>query len=125
LISIFLEIFYLGIVTIDTFKREIAAAAKAYDKYVVCVDKTPSDFEVSLQSLMVKAIKAYENRGAGMRHGIALDKRVTIILSESGEPCPMCGIYFNLHSPYQKDALPKTVKPLTEKSQKPEEKGEG
>lgn len=107
--------------TIDTFQREISAAVKAYDKYVVCVDKTPDDFEASLQSLMVKAIKAYENRGAGMRHGIALDKRVTIILSESGEPRPMCGIYFNLHSPYQKDALPKTVKPMTEKSQKPEE----
>ncbi len=107
--------------TIDTFSREISVAVKAYDKYVVCVDKTPEDFEASLQSLMVKAIKAYENRGAGMRHGIALDKRVTIILSESGEPRPMCGIYFNLHSPYQKDALPKTVKPIGEKSPKPEE----
>ena len=112
---------YPETVTIDTFKREIATAVRAYDKYVVCVDKTPADFEASLQSLMVKAIKAYENRGAGMRHGIALDKRVTIILSESGEERPMCGIYFNLHSPYQKDTLPKTVKPLTEKSPKPEE----
>jgi hypothetical protein len=121
LISIPRQIFYLGVVTIDTFKREISAAAKVYDKYIVCVDKTPEDFEASLQSLMVKAIKAYENRGAGMRHGIALDKRVTIILSESGEERPMCGIYFNLHSPYQKDALPKTVKPITEKLQKPEE----
>ena len=100
------------------FKKEIAAAVKAYDKYVICIDKTPEDFEASLQSLMQKAIAAYETRGAGMRHGIALDKQVTVILSESGEPRPMCGIYFNLHSPYKKDALPKTVLPLPEKSPK-------
>jgi hypothetical protein len=39
-------------------------------------------------------------------------------LSQGDEARPLCGIYFNLHSPYQKNALPKTVKPLTEKSQK-------
>ena len=98
--------------TIDTFKREIAAAVKAYEKYVVCLDKTPEDFEASLQSLLQKAIKAYENRGEGFRHGIALDKRVTVILSQGDEARPMCGIYFNLHSPYQKDALPKTVRTI-------------
>jgi hypothetical protein len=101
-------------VTIESFKREIAAAVKAYDKYVVCLDKTPEDFEASLNSLMQKAIKAYESRGEGFRHGIALDMRVTVILSQGDEPRPMCGIYFNLHSPYQKGALPATVKPLTE-----------
>ena len=104
--------------TVETFKKEIAAAAKAYDKYIVCIDKTPEDFEVSLESLMTKAIKAYENRGEGLRHGIALDKQVTIILSQSDEERPLCGIYFNLHSPYQKNALPKTVKSFAEKSQK-------
>jgi hypothetical protein len=87
---------------------------KAYDKYVVCVDKTPEDFEAALASLVAKAITAYESRGPDLRHGIALDKQVTIILSQSDGPRPMCGIYFNLHSPYQKSALPKTVKPLTE-----------
>ena len=107
--------------TIETFKGEIAAAAKAYEKYIVCIDKTPEDFEASLASLTQKAIKAYENRGEGMRHGIALDKQVTIILSDSGEARPMCGIYFNLHSPYQKAALPKTVKPFVEKSPKAKE----
>jgi hypothetical protein len=96
--------------TIDLFKREIAAAVKTYDKYVVCLDKTPEDFETTLNSLMQKAINAYANRGEGFRHGIALDKRVTVILSQGDEVRPMCGIYFNLHSPYQKDALPKTVK---------------
>ena len=104
--------------TAETFKREIAAAVKAYEKYVVCVDKTPEDFMLSLQSLLGKAITAYENRGVGMRHGIALDKFVTVILSESGEARPMCGIYFNLNSPYQKNALPKTVKAIGEKSSK-------
>jgi len=108
-------------VTVETFKREIAAAVKAYDKYIVCIDKVPEDCEASLNSLMTKAIKAYENRGEGMRHGIALDKQVTIILSQSGEERPLCGIYFNLHSPYQKNAPPKTVKSFAEKSQKKED----
>ena len=106
--------------TIDSFKREIAAAVKTYDKFVVCLEKTPEDFEVSLTSLMGKAIKAYESRGAGLRHGIALDNQVTIILSQSDEARPLCGIYFNLHSPYQKNTLPKTMKTFTEKSQKKE-----
>ena len=86
--------------TVDSFKREIAASAKAYDKFVVCLEKTPEDFEVSLVSLMAKAIKAYENRGAGLRHGIALDKQVTIILSQGDGERPLCGIYFNLYSGY-------------------------
>ncbi len=106
--------------TIDLFKREIAAAVKAYEKYVVCLDKTPEEFEASLISLMQKAIKAYENRGEGFRHGIALDRRVTVILSQGDDPFPMCGIYFNLHSPYRREALPKTVKPVG-KSPAPEE----
>ncbi len=105
-------VFNIQPVTIEMFKREIAAAMKAYEKYVICVDKTPADFEASLQSLIKKAIAAYESRGPGMRHGIALDKFVTIILSQSDEERPMCGIYFNLHSPYQKNALPKTVNEL-------------
>ncbi|HTA95815.1 MAG TPA: hypothetical protein VK769_06795, partial [Verrucomicrobiae bacterium] len=56
--AVFLE---LGIVTIETFKREIAVAVRAYDKYIICIDKTPEDFEASLSSLMAKAIKAYES----------------------------------------------------------------
>jgi len=54
-----------------------------------------------------------------MRHGIALDNEVTIILSQSDDERPLCGIYFNLRSPYKRDALPKTVQPLVEKSPKP------
>jgi len=107
--------------TIDSFKREIAAAVKAYGKFVVCLEKTPEDFEVSLVSLMEKAIKAYDNRGAGMRHGIALDNQMTVILSQGDDERPLCGIYFNLHSPYQKNTLPKTVKAFTEKSHKKED----
>jgi hypothetical protein len=48
--------------TIKSFKREIAVASKAYDKFIVCLDKTPEDFEVSLNSLMVRAIEAYKTR---------------------------------------------------------------
>ncbi len=107
--------------TIETFKREITAAVKAYDKFVVCLEKTPEDFEASLVTLMAKAIEAYENRGPGLRHGIAKDNQVTIILSQGDGERPLCGIYFNLHSPYQKNALPKTVKSFTEKSQKKED----
>ena len=101
--------------TIETFKKEIAAAVKAYDKFVMCLEKSPEEFETAMNSLMQKAIIAYENRSPGMRHGLALDKQVTIILSQSDGACPLCGIYFNLHSPYQKNALPSTVKAISQK----------
>jgi hypothetical protein len=104
--------------TIDTFKRELAAAVKNYDRYVVCLQKTPEEFEAAVSSLLQKAIKTYETRAPGMRHGIALDKEVTVILSQSDEARPLCGIYFNLHSPYKKESLPKTVPPCVEKSPK-------
>ena len=96
--------------TADTFKHEMAEALKAYDKYIVCIDKVPEDCEGSLRSLMEKAIKAYENRGPNLRHGIALDRQVTIILSQTEAERPLCGIYFNLHSPYQKKASTKAAK---------------
>lgn len=100
--------------TNDTFRKEISAAVKAYDKYIVCLEKSPEEFEAILASLVQKAITAYEKRGPNLRHGIALDKQVTVILSQSDEARPLCGIYFNLHSPYQKNALPKTVKAIGE-----------
>src|SRR5258708_33903768 len=101
-------------VTIETFKPELAEAMQAYDRYVICIDKTPEDFEAALVSLLNKAIKAYENRGPQLRHGIALDKQVTVILSQNDVPRPICGIFFNHHSPYQKQSRRKTAKPLTE-----------
>lgn len=104
--------------TVDTFRPEIDEAVRNYDRYVVCLEKTPEAFETALVSLLQKAIRAYTTRGAGLRHGIALDGEVTIILSQSDEARPLCGIYFNLHSPYKRDALPKTVQPLREKSPK-------
>jgi hypothetical protein len=103
--------------TAEIFKREIAAAVKNYDRYIICLEKTPEEFETSLKSLLLKAIQAYSQRAAGMRHGIALDKEVTVILSQSDSARPLCGIYFNLNSPYKKDSLPKTVQPLAEKSE--------
>jgi hypothetical protein len=98
-------------VTADTFKHEMADALKVYEKYIVCLDKVPEDCEASLRSLMEKALKAYEDRGSHLRHGIALDRQVTIILSQTESEKPLCGIYFNLHSPYQKKAASKTAKP--------------
>lgn len=102
--------------TADIFKPEIEEALKAYDKFIVCLNKTPEDCEASLFSLMEKAIKAYDNRGPNLRHGIALDNHVTIILSQTESDRPLCGIYFNLHSPYQKKGAGKPVK--AEKTEK-------
>ena len=88
--------------TVETFKPQLVEALRSFEKYIVCLNKTPEDCQASLVSLMEKAIKAYENRGPALRHGIALDKQVTIILSQTDGEKPLCGIYFNLHSPYQK-----------------------
>lgn len=101
--------------TAETFKPEIAEAMKAYEKHVVCIDKTPDEFHSSLISLLTKAIKAYESRGPQLRHGIALDRQITVILSQNDNPRPLCGIYFNLHSPYQKQPQVKAGKPVKER----------
>mgnify|MGYP001201488872 FL=1 len=98
--------------TPNTFAEEIEAAVKAFDLHIVCLDKSPEDCQASLERLMAKAVEAYEKRGEGMRHGIALDNQVTIILSQiDGEQRPMCGIYFNLHSPYKKKPQPPKPEP--------------
>jgi hypothetical protein len=104
----------MGSVTAQTFRPEIAAAIGAYEKYVVCLNKTPDEFEAALMSLMEKAIKAYQGRAPDLRHGIALDKHVTVILSQNDGPRPLCGIYFNLHSPYQKHLPTKSARQTTE-----------
>jgi len=88
--------------SVETFAPELDEALRCYEKYVVCLDKAPEDCRNSLVSLMEKAIKAFETRAPELRHGIALDKQVTIILSQSDTDRPLCGIYFNLHSPYQR-----------------------
>ncbi len=67
--------------TVETFQAEIGEAMKAYERFIVCIDKTPDDCKATLVSLMDKAIRAYVSRGPHLRHGIALDKQVTIILS--------------------------------------------
>ncbi len=96
--------------TVDTFKAEIAEAVRQYDRFVVCLDKPTDDFARSLRSLVQKAITAFETRAAGLRHGIALDRHVTVILSESGAGRPLCGIYFNLVSPYQQRPVPRPAR---------------
>jgi len=109
--------FNLADVTPDDFKPEMEAAIRAYDRCVVCLERPTPDFERSLRSLMARAIQAYENRGPGMRHGVALDKYVTVILSVSDTDRPLCGIYFNLHSPYYGKPLPKTVQEVRPSTQ--------
>jgi hypothetical protein len=96
--------------TVETFQAEISEALKTFDRFIVCIDKTPEDCKGALVSLMDKAIKAYVSRGPHLRHGIALDKQVTIILSQTEQERPLCGIYFNLHSPYKKKAAAKAKK---------------
>lgn len=86
--------------TVKLFENEIQEALRNYDKFIVCLEKTPEQCAASLRSLVKKAINAYKNRAPGLRHGIALDRQVTVILSESDGDRPLCGIYFNLASPY-------------------------
>jgi hypothetical protein len=107
--------------TVDTFQSEIDQAVRNYDRYVVCLHKSPEEFAASLASLLQKAIRAYDGRAAGMRHGIALDREITIILSQSDEARPLCGIYFNLHTPYKRDAAAKSAPLFVEKLPKPAE----
>ncbi len=90
--------------TIETFQEEILEAQKAYEKFIVCLDKTPDECRRDLLPLLEKAIKAYVGRGPHLRHGIALNKQITIILSQTDGERPLCGIYFNLHSPYKRKA---------------------
>ena len=96
--------------TVETFQTEIAEALRSYDRHIVCIDKTPEECKAALLSLMDKAIRAYTSRGPHLRHGIALDKQVTIILSQTENERPLCGIYFNLHSPYKKKPAVKAKK---------------
>jgi len=88
--------------TVEMFQPELLEALTHYEKHIVCIDKTPDECQASMTRLMEKAIKAYLNRGAHLRHGIALDRQLTIILSQTDGERPLCGVYFNLHSPYQK-----------------------
>ncbi len=88
--------------TVETFQAEIDEALHSFDRFVVCLDKPPDEARKSLLSLMEKAITAYSTRKPNLRHGIALDRQVTIILSQTETDRPLCGIYFNLSSPYHR-----------------------
>ena len=90
-----------------TFATEIEEAVRSFDKFIVCLGKSTDECQASLESLIVKAIRAFETRKPGLRHGIALDKQVTIILSQNDQSDrPLCGIYFNLSSPYHRQPQP-------------------
>jgi hypothetical protein len=86
--------------TADLFATELRAALRSYERHVVCIEQVPEETESALHSLLEKAIQAFQNRAPGLKHGIALNRQVTVILSESSGAKPLCGIYFNLHSPY-------------------------
>ncbi len=96
--------------TVEMFRQEISEAAKNFEKFIVCLDKTPEECGEALERLMDKAIKAYASRGTNLRHGIALDKQITIILSQTENDKPLCGIYFNLSSPYRRKPAAKAEK---------------
>jgi len=102
--------------TVEIFRPEIDEALKHYEKHIVCIDKPPDDFPGSVIRLMDRAIKAYLNRGPHLRHGIALDRQLTIILSQTDCERPLCGIYFNLHSPYQKKGVQRKPDVKSQKS---------
>jgi hypothetical protein len=70
------------------FEPELRAALASYDRHVVCIEKIPEDCETTLRSLLEKAIKAFATRGPELRHGIALDRHVTVILSQTDGPRP-------------------------------------
>ena len=84
------------------FTAQFEMAVAEYDRHIVCISKPPDEFVASLRSLGLKALKAYEGRPVGSRHGIACDRYVTVIFSHQENAVPLCGIYFNLHSPYKK-----------------------
>lgn len=103
--------------TIEQFRNEIETALAIYDKYVVCLEKTPDECRESLESLTKRAINVFENRGPNLRHGIALDKHVTVMLSQANREIPLCAIYFNLCSPYHREKAKEdkvSVEPPTE-----------
>lgn len=87
-------------VTVEMFKDEIEHATQAYSRYVVCLSYPPDQFRESVRRLVARAIQVYQNREPGYRHGFAVNEFVTVILSQGEGDRPLCGIYFNLFSPY-------------------------
>ena len=92
----------------EQFEPELRAALRSYERHIVCLEQLPDEAEESLRSLLAKAIRAYENREPGLRHGIALNRQITVILSQTETDRPLCGIYFNLHSPYSRKSRSKS-----------------
>ena len=61
------------------FAAELRAALQSYERHIVCIEQVPEEMESALQSLIEKAIQAFENRAPGLKHGIALNRQVTVI----------------------------------------------
>lgn len=86
------------------FLEKVKEAVITYDKYIICLDKTPDEFLEIILRLAKKAKKAFDEREKSCKNGIALDRHITIIFSENAQnqDSPICNIYFNLSSDYAK-----------------------
>jgi hypothetical protein len=93
-------------ISVDQYQDQIAEAQKNYERFIVCLDRTPDECDAAVRSLLQKAIDAYKSREPGLRHGIAVGPQMTVIISQTDCDTPLCGIYFNLFSPYRKKAAP-------------------
>jgi len=77
------------VLTAETFEDEICGGVASFDKFIVCIDKTPEECRASLVSLR-KSHQDLRERGPILRHGIALDCQLTIILSQTEHERPLC-----------------------------------
>lgn len=86
---------------IRQFLPEHDIAWHSFERHIVCLELTPPDYHKLIEQLLLKAIDQYEKLPPDRRHAVALDNSITVILTKTADPDkPLCGIYFNLHSPY-------------------------
>lgn len=91
--------------TPDDFKREIAAAVKAYDKFCIVLELPSCDVEKNIVNLVGRAIKLYDSKDRNRTAAMSMNSCLTVQLSDAAnEPLPRCSIYFNLHSFYVEEA---------------------
>ena len=55
--------------TADSFKKEIAAAVKSFDKHIVCLEKSPEEFQAALDK-NAKAKAFYATLNSANRYAI-------------------------------------------------------
>jgi hypothetical protein len=104
-------------ISVDTFSRQIDEAKKNYERHVICLGQLPE--ELDLKPLVEHAILAFSKRPRELRHAVALNGYITVILSKSDSEVPHCAIYFNLHSPYLHDARFRSTRSLPTTPERP------